>query len=503
MKQYLLFDLDGTLTDPKVGITTCVQYALQDFGIEEPDLDKLTPFIGPPLAESFKQFYGMNEEQAGRAVEKYRERFKDTGIFENEVYKGIPKMLKILKQKGFHLAVASSKPTVFVERILKHFKLDCYFEAVVGSELDGTRVNKDEVVCEVLQRLFRNRTVERDKVYMIGDRKFDAEGAKAMGIESVGVTYGYGSMEELREAHADYIVRSVEELTSFLLRETRENQPEPTLFQKVFAIFYQFALFMLVRSLTQYILLTLLSMVAMKLPESVRSFFMTMGIDGQTYYYTGNTKAIITAVSFTVAALFVLKIARYIIGRTRDYMYLLHLRREPKVNYVLLGTLTVGFVLGLNLFSELIRFAESSESYQQVAQSQYSAGLVLGLIAYGFIGPIAEEVLFRGIIYGYLRKFFGVKLGILINAVVFGAYHMNVVQGVYAFLMGLLFAYAYEYFGSFKVPVAMHITANVLAYVLTNVEVRGTFFVSWPVCVFFLALGIVSLVALMRQKRVF
>ena len=109
----------------------------------------------------------------------------------------------------------------------------------------------------------------------------------------------------------------------------------------------------------------------MKLPEDVRSFFMTLGIDGQTYYYTGNTKAIIAAVSFTVATLFVLKIARYIIGRTRDYMYLLHLRREPKVNYVLLGTLTVGFVLGLNLFSELIRFAESSESYQQVAQSQY------------------------------------------------------------------------------------------------------------------------------------
>ena len=100
MKQYLLFDLDGTLTDPKVGITTCVQYALQDFGIEEPDLDKLTPFIGPPLTESFKQFYGMNEEQAGRAVEKYRERFRDTGIFENRVLDGVPGMLAHLKNKG-------------------------------------------------------------------------------------------------------------------------------------------------------------------------------------------------------------------------------------------------------------------------------------------------------------------------------------------------------------------------------------------------------------------
>ena len=143
------------------------------------------------------------------------------------------------------------------------------------------------------------------------------------------------------------------------------------------------------------------------------------------------------------------------------------------------------------------------ESFNEMMGAALSGNEFMAFLAVVILAPIAEEVLFRGIIYGYLRKFFGVKLGILINALVFGAYHMNMVQGVYAFLMGLLFAFAYEYFGSFKVPLAMHITANVLAYVLTNVEVRGTFFVSWPVCVFFLALGIVSLVALMRQKRVF
>ena len=124
MKKYILFDLDGTLTDPREGITSCVQYALKSFGIEEPDQEKLEPFIGPPLKDSFMEYYHMTEEEAECAVDKYRERFRDTGIFENELYGGIHDLLRSLKNSGMHLAVASSKPTVFVERILKHFKID-------------------------------------------------------------------------------------------------------------------------------------------------------------------------------------------------------------------------------------------------------------------------------------------------------------------------------------------------------------------------------------------
>ena len=214
MKKYLLFDLDGTLTDPKEGICTCVQYALASFGIQEPDLDKLEPFIGPPLKESFMHFYDMNEEQAQAAVEKYRERFRDTGIFENRLYDGIPQMLRTLNSKGMFLAVASSKPTVFVERILEHFGIRSYFKVVVGSELDGTRTEKNEVVEEALRQLFGDAPVEKNKVYMIGDRRFDIEGAKAQGVDSVGVTYGYGGMEELREARADYIDRKSTRLNS-------------------------------------------------------------------------------------------------------------------------------------------------------------------------------------------------------------------------------------------------------------------------------------------------
>ena len=226
MKQYLLFDLDGTLTDPKVGICTCVQYALASFGIEEPDLDKLEPFIGPPLKNSFMNYYHLTEEQAEEAVEKYRERFKDTGIFENKLYDGIEQMLIALNSKGIHLAVASSKPQVFVERILEHFHIARYFRVVVGSELDGTRVNKEEVIEEALRQLFGDKPVDKSQVYMIGDRRYDAEGAKKVGVESVCVTYGYGSMEELKAAKADYIVRSVEELKNFLLRDWRKAEAD-------------------------------------------------------------------------------------------------------------------------------------------------------------------------------------------------------------------------------------------------------------------------------------
>lgn len=254
MKKYILFDLDGTLTDPMVGITTCVQYALAAAGIEEPDLQKLTPFIGPPLKQSFMEFYGFSDEKAEQAVEKYRERFKDVGIFENEVYEGIPKLLSSLKKEGMLLSVASSKPEVFVKRILTHFSIDSYFDAVVGSELDGRRTDKKEVVAEALKRLYekdaekaeiegtalldaaKEKTEQdangkeedaqdaerRKRTYMVGDRKFDIIGAKAEGVISVGVTYGYGSEEELLAEKPDFLAHSVDELKEILMGNIKD-----------------------------------------------------------------------------------------------------------------------------------------------------------------------------------------------------------------------------------------------------------------------------------------
>lgn len=217
--QYLLFDLDGTLTDPKFGITRCVQYALQKFGIEEPDLDKLEPFIGPPLADSFREFYGFDEQQAAEGIAAYRERFSRTGLFENEVYPGIPEMLARLQKAGKKLAVASSKPTVFVDQILQHFSIAEYFDVVVGSELDSTRSKKEEVIEEALRQLYQGKKMDSDKTVMIGDRKFDIQGAKLSGLVSVGVTFGYALPGELEEAGADYIVDTVSQLEELLLTE--------------------------------------------------------------------------------------------------------------------------------------------------------------------------------------------------------------------------------------------------------------------------------------------
>ena len=149
--QYLLFDLDGTITDPKEGITKSAQYALEAFGIHEPDADKLTPFIGPPLIDSFQEFYHMPPEQAALAVKKYRERFEQVGWLENLLYDGMDSLLRGLQSAGCRLAVASSKPTVFVERILNHFGIADCFAVVVGSELSGARTKKEEVVQEALR----------------------------------------------------------------------------------------------------------------------------------------------------------------------------------------------------------------------------------------------------------------------------------------------------------------------------------------------------------------
>lgn len=215
MYQYLFFDLDGTLTNPKEGITRCVQYALKHFGIEEPDLDKLRPFIGPPLVDSFMEYYGMTEEQGREATAKYRERFREIGIFENEVFEGIPQMLETLQNMGKKLVVASSKPEEFVLRILEKFELRSYFCEVVGATMDEKRTAKAEVIEEAFLRLGITEEM-KSQVLMIGDRKHDTEGANACGIDCLGVYMGFAEPGELETHGATYIANTVEEMSAFL-----------------------------------------------------------------------------------------------------------------------------------------------------------------------------------------------------------------------------------------------------------------------------------------------
>lgn len=500
MKKYLLFDLDGTLTDPKLGICTCVQYALASFGIEEPDLDRLEPFIGPPLKDSFMTFYHFAEEQAEAAVEKYRERFSDVGLFENELYAGVPEMLRELNAKGFCLAVASSKPTVYVKRILEHFHIDRYFKAVVGSELDGRRVGKDEVVQEALKQLFGDKPVEKDKVYMIGDRCFDVEGAHKMGLESVGVTYGYGSMEELKNAKSDYIVRSVEELRKFLLRGLDDISPR-TGFQKIRQILFPFLMFFLVRSVAMYLVWIVFLLIGNKTPDA--GFLILYDAEGVPEDLTGNAAAIMSALGFIAGGAAVWGTAARMLAATAEDMKLLHIRREPGKSYVLLAMAAVGAVLGLNLLFHLTGLTGNSSAYQTVAKQQYSASLWVGLICYGIITPMAEELLFRGILYGYLRRMFKLLPAAVISAVLFGIYHGNLVQGLYAFVMGCLIVYAYEYFGDFRAAVGVHMAANLTAYVLSYAWGAVSGFFNLPVCIACLVWSAVSIFLLNKEKRIY
>lgn len=211
---YLFFDLDGTLTDPKPGITGCVAYALDAFGIHVTDTDTLTCFIGPPLVDSFMEYYGFSREQAEAACARYRERFSVTGLYENRVYDGIEALLSDLKAAGYELVIATSKPHVFAEKILRHFQLADYFSYISGSELDGTRNKKEEVIAHAIEAC---QITDRSAVLMIGDRKHDILGAKVNRIASLGVLFGYGDRAEHEAAGADYIADSVEALRDFLI----------------------------------------------------------------------------------------------------------------------------------------------------------------------------------------------------------------------------------------------------------------------------------------------
>ncbi|MCQ2505832.1 MAG: HAD-IA family hydrolase [Lachnospiraceae bacterium] len=209
--EYLFFDLDGTLTDPALGITNSFIYALKKHNIEVKERSELYKFIGPPLFDSFKTF-GMSDEEANQAVADYREYFSDKGLLENSVIEGIPEALKAIKEKGYKLVIATSKPEPFAIRILDYFKLSEYFEFVSGALfVNGKRNKKGEVIRHALESLNIN---EPWKVLMIGDRFHDIEGAKENNIKSMGVTFGYGTREELAGAGADFVADTVEEMVN-------------------------------------------------------------------------------------------------------------------------------------------------------------------------------------------------------------------------------------------------------------------------------------------------
>ena len=209
----ILFDLDGTLTDPGEGITNSVAYALKKYGIEVADRRELYKFIGPPLKDSFMKYYGFSETQAEQAIAYYREYFRDTGIFENKVYGGVEHMLRQLHADGKKIVLATSKPEEFAIRILEHFELKKYFSVVAGASMDSSRSKKGDVIAYAISLC---DDFDKEKTVMIGDREHDIIGAKENNLKSIGVLYGYGDETEIKTAGADYIANTPDDILKLL-----------------------------------------------------------------------------------------------------------------------------------------------------------------------------------------------------------------------------------------------------------------------------------------------
>lgn len=213
MFSHIFFDLDGTLTDPALGITNSFSHALKEMGREIPSYATLCSFIGPPIKESFASL-GFSTEETEEGIKKYREYFSTKGLFENKVYEGIPELLAELKAAGKKLVVATSKPETFSIQIAEHFGFAQYFDAICGSTMDQTRSTKASVIEYALER---NKIQDKRMVLMVGDREHDIFGAKQNGLKSCGVLFGYGSREELEKAGADFIAKDISTLKAICM----------------------------------------------------------------------------------------------------------------------------------------------------------------------------------------------------------------------------------------------------------------------------------------------
>ena len=361
MYKAIFFDLDGTLTESGEGITKSVQYALEKIGKPEEDLEKLKVFVGPPLMEQFMKYAGVDEATGRKAVEFYRERYEVKGIYENHPYESVEEMLQELKRKGYILAVASSKPEYYVTQILDYFKLSSYFDVVVGSEMNGARTSKSEVIEEALKRI--NMSDKRNEVLMVGDKEHDVLGARAAGLDCVAVAYGTG-------------------------------------------------------------LITMIPCL---------------------YFYKKDRRARIAGGLVTGQ-----KPNRLSIGECG-----------------LILVMGAGFAQFANMFVNMIGSFLNAEEYQET-MSQLTDGksMFFLIVCMGIIAPLAEEIVFRWLIYLRLRDYMRSGEAIVISGLFFGIYHGNLVQGVYASILGCLFAYFLEQTGSLWTSVLLHMGANIWSLVL-------------------------------------
>lgn len=493
MSQVILFDLDGTLTESGEGIINCVQYALEKLGKKEEHPENLQCFIGPPLKEQFMKYAGLSEEEGEKAVVYYRERYTTTGIFENRLYPKIPELLELLKINNKILAVASSKPEVYVRQILEHFQIADYFTAIVGSELDGRRTEKAEVIEEALRRMHLEE--ERDKVLMVGDRSHDVQGAISCGLQCIGVAYGYGSREELEKAGAVYIADSVEDLgilaspndeettenvesvrniipdrekvKKYEIPETRKlekeekEMPESAKKKEKFRYSTAGQIWRLIYPFLIHYGATLLATIALYLVYLIQAGgLQETASAGQRLI---NSTLYVTLIGDLTAAIIL-----YLFYR-KDQMH----RKEgfsgtgkafvwaPPVIWFSVIILAIATGQFLNDLINGLHLNDLFTGYSEVSEQAFSGQPVgLMILVVGIIGPICEELMFRGIVFHRLKDWVKPQAAIVISALLFGIYHGNVVQFFYATCMGVMLAIIYDKTGTLWISIVAHIAAN-------------------------------------------
>lgn len=493
MSQVILFDLDGTLTESGEGIINCVQYALEKLGKKEEHPENLQCFIGPPLKEQFMKYAGLSEEEGEKAVVYYRERYTTTGIFENRLYPKIPELLELLKINNKILAVASSKPEVYVKQILEHFQIADYFTAIVGSKLDGRRTEKAEVIEEALRRMHLEE--ERDKVLMVGDRSHDVQGAISCGLQCIGVAYGYGSREELEKAGAVYIADSVEDLgilaspndeettenvesvrniipdrekvKKYEIPETRKlgkeekEMPEPAKKKEKFRYSTAGQIWRLIYPFLIHYGATLLATIALYLVYLIQAGgLQETASAGQRLI---NSTLYVTLIGDLTAAIIL-----YLFYR-KDQMR----RKEgfsgtgkafvwaPPVIWFSVIILAIATGQFLNDLINGLHLNDLFTGYSEVSEQAFSGQPVgLMILVVGIIGPICEELMFRGIVFHRLKDWVKPQAAIVISALLFGIYHGNVVQFFYATCMGVMLAIIYDKTGTLWISIVAHIAAN-------------------------------------------
>lgn len=499
MNQYLLFDLDGTLTDSAPGITNCVKYALESFGIQEEDPEKLLRFVGPPLDDSFMRFYGLSEEDATKAIAKFRERYIPTGVYENSLYPGIRTMLARLKMRGARLAVASSKLESMVHTVLQYFHIEEYFDVVVGSLADGTRKEKDAVVKEVLHQFFPDGKIDYENTVMIGDRKFDVEGAKKFGLQSVAVAYGAGDIEELMESGADTIVLSVKELEKVLLRGRKFYGPlsdkksaymyepkKPIVI--VFSLFMPIAIYYLV---SDFLRLTSLLIWKEQTPILRMAVFLIMAV---VMYFLYGAKEL-------HQARFSYRVRNANCERFSD-----PIKRGAitgSMAFIVLIIFAFTYSCGMNALFSLVHLPSLSETFQEVSATQMAVELPLAVLLYGLFSPLAEELVFRGIVFNRFKKFYSRLVAVLVSSLLFGVYHGNIVQAAYGFITGILLCLVYEYSGSLFTCVLFHGIVNITGVLINMIAPFNHLMMNGISCLIALILTILGgIVLYITEKRV-